>query len=356
MREMKDSGVEWIGEIPADWELTKIGSVYQERNIKVSDKEYKPLSVTKKGVVPQLETAAKTDNGDNRKLIRRGDFVINSRSDRRGSCGISEYDGSCSLINTVLQPRKNISNRYYKFVFCSECFANEFFRWGNGIVADLWSTKWSNMKHIYIPMPTFERQNHIADYLENKCKEIDNIIVKQQEIIEKLEAYKQSIITETVIKGLYSDAKMKDSGIEFIGNIPLAWKICRLRNIGTPQNGISKGGDFFGHGYPFVSYGDVYRNYILPSQVDGAIDTTEDERNIYSVNKGDIFFTRTSETVEEVGFSCVCEETMPNATFAGFVIRVRPFDDTLYTGYSKYYFRSSHHRAYLVKEIGRAHV
>ena len=67
--------------------------------------------------------------------------------------------------------------------------------------------------------------------------------------------------------------------------------------------------------------------------------------------KGDIFFTRTSETIEEVGFSCVCEETIPNATFAGFVIRVRPFDDTLYTGYSKYYFRSSHHRAYLVKEM-----
>ena len=101
MREMKDSGIEWIGEIPADWELSKIGTVYEERNEKVSDADFPPLSVTKQGVVPQLDTAAKTNDGDNRKLIRKNDFVINSRSDRRGACGISEYDGSCSLINTV---------------------------------------------------------------------------------------------------------------------------------------------------------------------------------------------------------------------------------------------------------------
>ena len=116
MREMKDSGVEWIGEIPSDWELTKIGSVYDERNTKVSDKDYPPLSVTKQGVVPQLETAAKTDKGDNRKLICKNDFVINSRSDRRGSCGISEYEGSCSLINTVLMPQRHMCNRYYGYV------------------------------------------------------------------------------------------------------------------------------------------------------------------------------------------------------------------------------------------------
>lgn len=198
---------------------------------------------------------------------------------------------------------------------------------------------------------SYEEQCKRADYLESECKKIDYIIAKQQEIIEKLKVYKQAIITEAVTKGLNSDVEMKDSGIEFIGRIPSTWKVCRLRNIGTPQNGISKGGEFFGYGYPFVSYGDVYRNYTLPIHFDGLIDTTDNERKDYSVEKGDIFFTRTSETVEEVGFSSVCEKTIPNATFAGFVIRVRPFDDTLYTGYSKYYFRSSHHRAFLVKEM-----
>lgn len=351
MREMKDSGVEWIGEIPVDWKLSKIGSVYDERNEKVSDKDFVPLSVTKQGIVPQLETAAKTDNGDNRKLIRKGDFVINSRSDRRGSCGISEYEGSCSLINTVLKPQTNMCNRYYGFVFKSDGFADEYYRWGHGIVDDLWSTKWIDMKSIYIPAPDITEQERIADYLDAKCSKIDEIIEKQQAIIEKLKAYKLSIITEAVTKGLNPDVKMKNSGYEYIGDIPNYWNVCRLRNYGSAQNGISKGGEYFGTGFPFVSYGDVYRNYALPNRVDGLINTTEEERKKYSVEEGDIFFTRTSETIEEVGFSAVCNKTIPNATYAGFVIRVRPFIDMLTLGFAKYYFRSKHLRVYFAKEM-----
>lgn len=228
MKKMKDSGIEWIGEIPIDWELNKIGSIYEERNTKVSDKDFPPLSVTKKGIVPQLENAAKTDNGDNRKLIKKNDFVINSRSDRRGSCGISEYDGSCSLINTVLKPRRNMSNKYYSYVFRSELFADEFYRWGNGIVDDLWSTKWSNMKNIYIPLPPLETQTHIADYLDEKCEKIDGIIEKQQSMIEKLKEYKLSIITEAVTKGLNPRVKIKDSQIPWIGNINNDYSLSRV--------------------------------------------------------------------------------------------------------------------------------
>ena len=228
-QKMKDSEIEWIGEIPANWELSKIGAVYEERNEKVSDVDFPPLSVTKQGVVPQLETAAKTNDGENRKLILKNDFVINSRSDRRGSCGISEYDGSCSLINTVLKPRRNICNAYYSFVFRSERFADEFYRWGNGIVDDLWSTKWSNMKRIYIPAPSLQEQCRIADYLDCKCSQIDAIIARQQEVLEKLKAYKLSVITEAVTKGLNPDAPMKNSGVEWIGEIPEHWKMVRLK-------------------------------------------------------------------------------------------------------------------------------
>ena len=89
----KDSGTEWLGQIPVNWKTGVIGSLYTLRNTKVSDTEYPPLSVTMKGVVPQLENAAKTDAHDARKLVCKGDFAINSRSDRRGSCGVSDYDG-----------------------------------------------------------------------------------------------------------------------------------------------------------------------------------------------------------------------------------------------------------------------
>lgn len=266
MHEMKDSGIEWIGEIPVGWELNKIGSVYDERSVKVSDKDYAPLSVTKQGIVPQLETAAKTDNSDNRKLIKKGDFVINSRSDRRGSCGISEYDGSCSLINTVLKPRKNMCNAYYSFVFRSECFADEFYRWGTGIVDDLWSTKWSNMKNIYIPFPPLEEQHRISTYLDTKCEKIDSIIARQQEVIEKLKAYKLSVITEAVTKGLNPDVRMKDSGVEWIGDVPEHWYLSHIGNLaeigsgGTPDRNKP---EYWNEGtIPWMSSGEINLEYV----------------------------------------------------------------------------------------------
>lgn len=164
-------------------------------------------------------------------MIRKNDFAINSRSDRRGSCGISEYDGSCSLINTVLKPRGNTNNKYYSFVFKSDNFADEFYRWGHGIVNDLWSTKWPDMKNIYIPSPTIDEQKRIADYLDKRCSRIDTIIEKQQEIIEKLKEYKLSVITEAVTKGLNPDAEMKDSGIDWIGQVNSKYQFAKIGRL-----------------------------------------------------------------------------------------------------------------------------
>ncbi|MDY3893465.1 MAG: restriction endonuclease subunit S [Candidatus Cryptobacteroides sp.] len=224
-REMVNSGIPWIGEIPKGWEIDTIGNLYTLRNEKVSDKDYPPLSVSKMGVVPQLETAAKTDDGDNRKLVKVGDFAINSRSDRRGSCGISAYDGSVSLINTVITPREQMNPRFYNWLFHSELFADEFYKWGHGIVDDLWTTRWQEMKRISIVAPSLEEQQKIASFLDGKCSEIDEMIALQEKIVEELKAYKQSVITEAVTKGLNPDAPMKDSGIEWIGEIPQKW-IC----------------------------------------------------------------------------------------------------------------------------------
>lgn len=117
MREMKDSGIEWVGTIPQDWQLSKIGNLYTQRNEKVSDKDYQPLSVTMQGILPQLATAAKTDDGDNRKLVRVGDFAINSRSDRRGSCGISPLDGSVSPNQYHFDTENGYASRLLQLAF-----------------------------------------------------------------------------------------------------------------------------------------------------------------------------------------------------------------------------------------------
>ena len=231
MRVMQDTGLKWLGKIPADWSLTKIGGLYSIRNEKVSDKDYPPLSVTNKGILPQLDTAAKTNDGDNRKLVRIGDFAINSRSDRRGSCGISPYDGSVSLINIVMMPRKAMVPTYYEWLFHTTQFGDENYRWGHGIVDDLWTTGWQEMKKITIPLPPIDEQKRIASFLTTKCTEIEALIADVQAQIDTLEQYKRSVITETVTQGLNPDAKMKDSGIQWIGMIPSHWDCIRGKYI-----------------------------------------------------------------------------------------------------------------------------
>ena len=231
MREMQDSGLIWLGKIPTGWSLTKIGGLYAIRNEKVSDKDFPPLSVTNKGILPQLETAAKTNDGDNRKLVRIGDFAINSRSDRRGSCGISPYNGSVSLINIVMMPRKEMIPTYYEWLFHTTQFGDENYRWGHGIVDDLWTTGWQEMKKITIPMPPLDEQRRIADYLDAKCAEIDVLTADIQTQIDTLEQYKRSVITEAVTKGLEPDVEMKDSGIQWIGSMPAHWNCIRGKYV-----------------------------------------------------------------------------------------------------------------------------
>ena len=223
----KDSGISWIGKIPEHWEIDKLGHRFKQRKEKVSDKDYEPLSVSKMGVTLQLESACKSDDGDNRKLVHKGDFVVNSRSDRKGSCGFSELDGSVSLINIVITPRCD-NGWYYHYLFRSNNYIEEFYRMGRGIVSDLWTTRWSEMRTIMIPVPPIEEQKSIVLYLDKKIKQITSLVAAYQKQIELLKEYKQSLIANAVTKGINPKAKMKDSGISWIGKVPEHWEIDKL--------------------------------------------------------------------------------------------------------------------------------
>lgn len=189
---VKDASASWLGSIPSHWDCKKVGSLFSERKVKVSDKDYQPLSVAKIGVVPQLDTAVKTDAGDNRKLVCAGDFVINSRSDRKGSCGVSELDGSVSLINIVLKPRNEWNHKYVHYLMRSHVFSEEYYRYGRGIVADLWTTRFSEMKNILLPVPPRDEQDQIVRFLDWKVSEINKLINIRKRQITELEEMKRS--------------------------------------------------------------------------------------------------------------------------------------------------------------------
>ena len=256
----KDSGVDWLGEIPSDWELGRISAFFSERRQEVSDKDYPALSVTKLGVFPQWENVAKSNDGDNRKLVKKGDFVINSRSDRKGSSGIAKQDGSVSLINIVLKP-VNIEPRYSEYLFKSYNFIEEFYRVGHGIVADLWTTRFDDIKNSMIALPTFDEQVKIANFLDQKTAQIDQAIALKQQQIEKLGEYKQIVIQNAVTKGLNPNAPMKDSGVAWIGDIPEHWEVKKLKYIAKLKSGDTfNSDDFKSTGYP-VFGGNGLRGY-----------------------------------------------------------------------------------------------
>ena len=227
---------QWFGNLPENWEAVKMRNIFTERSMKVSDKDYPALSVGYMGVVPQLETAAKTDNGDNRKLVYKGDFAINSRSDRKGAGGISSYDGSVSLIITVLKPNENINGIFYHYLLRSHYFSEEFYRHGRGLVADLWTTNWNNMRNILVPVPPLSEQNQIVKFLDYKVSRIDKLIsIRQRQIIE-LEDLKKAVINKAVTKGMNPDVPMKYSGVEWIGDIPAEWEVVKIKRLFTEIN------------------------------------------------------------------------------------------------------------------------
>ena len=224
----------WLGEMPSHWQCKKIGFLFTERKTKVSDKEYPPLSVAKIGVVPQLETAVKTDAGDNRKLVCAGDFVINSRSDRKGSCGVADRDGSVSLINIVLTPRSQWNERYVHYLMRCRPFSEEYYRNGRGIVADLWTTRYSEMKSILLPVPPRTEQDQMVRFLDWKVSAINKLINIKHREIREVDAMKRSVVSSAVTRGLTPQVSMKYSGVKWLGDIPAHWTTIKLRQILSP--------------------------------------------------------------------------------------------------------------------------
>lgn len=235
-----NTNISWIPQIPNHWNLMKVNALFQERKCKVSDKVFSPLSVTKKGILPQLEHAAKTNNGDNRKLVKAGDFVINSRSDRKSSCGVSQLDGSVSLINIVLTPREELNGKYIHYLLRNYRFSEEYYRNGRGIVADLWTTRYSEMKSILIPVPPRTEQEQIVRFLDWKVSEINKLIgIRKQEVVE-LKDLASSIIEQAITKGIDNGIVLNKTGIYYLPEIPNGWEFLRLKHICKIGASISK--------------------------------------------------------------------------------------------------------------------
>lgn len=233
-RDMKDSGIEWIGYTPEDWNFIRGKYIFEQRCEKGNRANLQLLSPTQKyGVIPQTHyeeitgmRAVKLNEQidlNQLKTIHKGDYCISLRS-FQGGFEYSEYEGVVSPAYQVFYKKINVVDGFYKYLFKDGSFINKM----NSYTMSLRDGKniaFSDFGNTYLPFPPIDEQNKIAAYLDNKCGEIDAITAKIQEQINTLEEYKKSVISEAVTKGLNPNAEMKDSGIEWIGKIPVNWEI-----------------------------------------------------------------------------------------------------------------------------------
>ena len=235
---MKNSNVEWIGQIPDDWEVKRLKMVLQERNESNNpEKTNFILSLTNdRGVIPYDEKGdvgnKSKDDVTGYKLAYPNDIVLNSMNVVIGSVGISKYFGAVSPVYYMLFPRyENDDIRYYNYIFQTREFQNKLKGYGNGIMEIRMRIQMSKLNSVDIPVPNSLEQRKIADLLDKKCEQIDRLIEIQQQEIEKLKEYKTSVITQAVTKGLDPNVPMKDSGVEWIGQIPKNWEIDKLKRF-----------------------------------------------------------------------------------------------------------------------------
>lgn len=290
-REMKDSGVEWIGEIPREWEVGKVKNCFVRKNEKAKQENPIILSLARSGVkIRDISTGEGqiAESYFNYNPVEKGDLLINPMDLYSGAnCSVSKVCGVISPAYINLKSINGNNSTYYDYYFKTQYWSMVFFAHGKGVSFDnRWTLNTETLFNYFIPIPPLEEQEKIANYLDKKVSDIDLIIEKTKATIEDYKKYKHSIITEAVTKGINPNVEMKDSGIEWIGEIPKHWKIFPIKYILKWKSEKN---------YPNEMVLSLYRDYgVIPkdSRDDNHNVTSEDTASYKFVEVGDFVINK----------------------------------------------------------------
>lgn len=336
----KKASYDWLKNIPFHWEELFLEQIAQEKLKKNSNNDiskvlslsYGSIKVKKdlnKGLISKdLSTYQIVEPGD---IIMRLTDLQNDHKSLR--TGLVNDKGIITAAYLCLSPK--INSKYLHYLLHSYDTLKVFYGMGGGVRQ---SIGFKDIRHMYLPVPPRTEQEQIVRFLDWKVSEINKLIGIKLKRILNIRDYEKQVINEKVLNGLHS-SDLKYSGNKWIGCIPDNWKIIPLGKFCSFQNGISESGDFFTSGTPFVGYGDVYRHIELPIKVNGKAQANKKQQELFSVQKDDIFFTRTSENLEEIGIAAVCSHTIDKAVFSGFLIRCRQKEKYVIANYMKYYLQ-----------------
>lgn len=357
MREMKDSGIEWIGEIPINWDIAQFKKILIRNdgglwgNDPSGQDDILVLRSTEQTIDGKwdIQSPAYRDlsNVSNVQeyLVKCGDLLITKSSGSDLHIGkttiVDELIESlhCSFSNFIQRLRvcSKMNPRYYWYILNSSIARGQFVYLQNS-TSGIGNINSKNINEIEVPIPPLDIQHTIVDYLDRKCSQIDTIIARQQEVIEKLKAYKLSVITEAVTKGLNPDVPMKDSRVEWIGEVPGNWTKVKLKNIcqfinGDRSSNYPSPNEYVDNGIPFLGADSLCGRYVDVTQSKKITKEKYHSMGGAKIQKGDILYTLRGSTIGKNAIA-----TFDEGTVASSLMVIRPI--SLIPGYLLYWLNS----------------
>ncbi|MDO5563911.1 MAG: restriction endonuclease subunit S [Eubacteriales bacterium] len=344
MMDVMDTGIDWINTIPSTWSVKRLKAVLEDRNESNNpEKTDFILSLTNdRGVIPYTEKGEvgnkSKDDLTAYKLAYPDDIVMNSMNVFIGSVALSKYFGCVSPVYYMLHRRnEEDSIRYYNYLFQTKELQEKLHGYGNGIMEIRMRIQMSKLNTVMLPVPPTSVQHRIAEYLDRKCAKIDAIIEKQQAVIEKLNAYKLSVITEAVTKGLNPDVEMKDSGIEWIGKIPSDWKIVKLKYCTYIRARLGwkglKADEYTEKGFPLLSAFNIVNNKLTFENLNFINQNRYDESPEIKLSIDDVLLVKDGAGI---GKCAIVTELPYSSTVNGSIAVVTSID--LLSGKFLYYY------------------
>lgn len=360
-----DSGIKWLRILPKTWNIKAVKYGFVRKNRKAKLQNPIVLSLARRGIkIREIESndGQIAESYYNYNPVTKGDLLLNPMDLVSGAnCNMSNVEGVISPAYFNLRSKPSHSPKFYDYYFKLQYWSRAFFAHGKGVsYENRWTLNNETLMNYKIPYTEYIEQQKIANFLDIKTAQFDQIISKKEQLIEKLEEAKKSLISEVVtgkvkiVDGQLierDDSEMKDSGVEEFGLIANDYRVSKIKFYGDFKAGISKSAEYFGKGYPFVNYSDVYKNEELVMGSGLAV-TSEKERIDFSIKKGDVFFTRTSETIDDIGESSICKTDILKGSFSGFIIRYRVWDkNKIDYNYAKYYFQNLNVKKWFARQL-----
>ena len=340
----KESGVEWLGEIPEGWEVQKIKYLFKENSIK-NHSEETPLAATQLyGVVPKVSLNFRTVEANISdlnifKLVQENNFVISLRS-FEGGIEYSEHRGIISPAYTVMETIENIDYIYYKYLFKSNIFIQALNIYKTGI-REGQNISFSKLRDDILPFPPKQEQIKIASYLDTKTEQLDKAIKQKEQLIALLKERRQILINDAVTKGIDKTVAMKDSGVEWIGEIPEHWEVKKLKYVvkSKLKYGANESGIEYDESLPrYVRITDFSDSGKLSEK--NKLSLTWETGKEYLLKDGDILFARSGATV---GKTYQFKKSMSSEkfySFAGYLIKAESNEEIVFSDYVYLYTNS----------------